>query len=141
MNEETELNEDKELVRLLRRGLEDGIAGEPPRLREIMQAASFADSARRRSRLWKWGGSSLVAASLAIVCSFAALQTNLRPETPSPEDTVASVIDLLSTADGVDMSSGEESSVAEMLLAWQDAPYEDAISGLSFTDEPTAGAL
>lgn len=141
MNEEAKMNEDKELVRLVRRGLEDGIAGEPPRLREIMQAASFAVSARRRHRISKWGGASLVAASLAFVCSFAVLQSHLRPEAPSPEDTVASVIDILRTADGIDMPSGDESSVAEMLLAWQDAPYEDAISGLSFTDGPAADAL
>jgi hypothetical protein len=32
-------------------------------------------------------------------------------------------------ADGAEDAS-EVSSVAEMLLAWQDAPYESAISGL-----------
>ena len=32
-------------------------------------------------------------------------------------------------ADGKEDAS-EEASVAEMMLAWQDAPYESAISGL-----------
>jgi len=43
---------------------------------------------------------------------------------------VACVRDLLRTADGVESSEETESTVAEMLLAWQDAPYESAIADL-----------
>ena len=56
---------------------------------------------------------------------------------PKPENTVACVIDLLRTADGAETlsessadSESEGTSVAEMLLAWQDAPYESAIADL-----------
>ena len=42
---------------------------------------------------------------------------------------MASVIDLLRAADGAEEESGAD-SLEEMLLAWQDAPYESAISGL-----------
>ena len=76
----------------------------------------------------------LVAASLAIVFSFAVLHID---SSPDPENTVACVIDLLRTADGVETLSGssagvesEGTNVAEMLLAWQDAPYESAIADL-----------
>ena len=76
----------------------------------------------------------LVAASLAIVFSFAVLHID---SSPSPENTVACVIDLLRTADGDETLSGssadvesEGTNVAEMLLAWQDSPYESAIADL-----------
>jgi len=76
----------------------------------------------------------LVAASLAIVFSFAILHID---PSPKPEDTVACVIDLLRTADGAETLSESsavvepgETAVAEMLLAWQDAPYESAIADL-----------
>ena len=48
---------------------------------------------------------------------------------PSPEQTLVGAIDLLSMADG-DNIEVETNAVADVLLAWQDAPYEDAISDL-----------
>ena len=48
---------------------------------------------------------------------------------PSPEQTVVDVIDLLCMTDGEELDI-ETNSVEEVLLAWQDAPYEDAVSGL-----------
>ena len=39
------------------------------------------------------------------------------------------MIDLLRVADGAEDESSA-SSLEEMLIAWQDAPYESAVSGL-----------
>ena len=130
------MNEYRDIEDFVKGRLEDGIALSPPRLAEIERAAaaeSFANVAEHRSRRRRWTAS-LVAASFAIVFSFAVLHVD---STPKPEDTVACVIDLLRTADGAETlsetsteSESEETAVAEMLLAWQDAPYESAIADL-----------
>ena len=142
------MNEDEKLNNFLKGRLEAGVSAEPPRLDAILHAASVAAQARaavRRSRVRLWGGL-LAAASLAVICLFAVhlrvspaapsslSQPVLPPSVasmPSPEQTVVGAIDLLSMADG-DNLEVETNAVADVLLAWQDAPYEDAISGLSF---------
>ena len=122
------MNEDIELVNFIKGRLEGDVRKEPPHFEEIMRAASEASfvAADRRAhrRLWL---SSLAAACAAVVCSFAVM--HWQNSSPTPEVTVACVIDLLRAADGAE-SAREESSVEEMLLAWQDAPYESAISGI-----------
>lgn len=123
------MNEDRELMDFVRDRLEGDVPRDVPRLDEITRFAaeqSFVRAAesRSRSRLW---GASLAAACVAAVCAFAVL--HVQTASPSPEATVASVIDMLRMADGAEDAS-EGVSVAEMLLAWQDAPYESAISGL-----------
>ena len=130
------MNEDRELMDFVKGRLEEGVALSPPRLAEIERAAaaeSFAHVAEHRSRR-RCTAAMLVAASIAIVFSFAVLHVG---SSPKPENTVACVIDLLRTADGAETlaensaeSESGETSVAEMLLAWQDAPYESAIADL-----------
>jgi len=123
------MSEMGELEGFVKSRLEEGLGEAPARLAEIERfaaQASFERAAERRSRLRVWGGSSLVAASLAAACAFAVL---FHRGGPAPESTVASVIDLLRASDG-DTTEPEGESVAEMLLAWQDAPYESAVSGL-----------
>ncbi len=113
----------------VRSRLETGVSREAPRLEEIVRFAaeeSFVHAAERRSRR-RLLAASLVAASLAAVCSFQVLRSAFAPD---PESTVACVIDLLRVADGVEPEE-DESSVAEMLLAWQDAPYESAIGDIA----------
>ena len=139
------MNEDEKLNDFLKDRLETGVPGEPPRLDAILHAASAAAQTRaaaRRSRVHLWGGL-LSAASVALLCLFA-VHLRVAPtepsrsvpspsvaSMPSPEQTVVGAIDLLSMADG-DNLEVETNAVADVLLAWQDAPYEDAISGLSF---------
>lgn len=123
------MNEDGELTKFVKDRLEEGVALEPRCIAEIERVAtaeSFALSAERSScrRLW---AASLVAASLAVVCSVAVLTVGR--ERPEPESTVAGVINLLRASDG-DTTELAADSVAEMLLAWQDAPYEAAVSSL-----------
>ena len=123
------MNEDVELVNFIKCRLEGDVRREPPHFEEIMRTASeasFAAAAERRSRSRLWQ-SSLAAACVAIACSFAVIHRQSFSQTP--ETTVACVIDLLRAADGT-ASASDESSVEEMLLAWQDAPYESAVSGL-----------
>ena len=130
------MNEYRDIEDFVKGRLEEGVSSSPPRLAEIERAAaaeSFANVAEHRSRRRRWTAS-LVAASFAIVFSFVVLHVD---STPKPEDTVACVIDLLRTADGAETLSEtsteselEETTVAEMLLAWQDAPYESAIADL-----------
>ena len=52
---------------------------------------------------------------------------------PSPEQTVVNAIDLLSTFDGDELDV-ETNSVVEVLLAWEDAPYKDAVSDIFVGD-------
>ena len=146
------MNEDVKLNAFLKERLEADVPGEPPRLEAILHAASAAAqaraAARRRSvRLW---GCWLVAASLAVLCFFAVYFRTSSPSAsapsqppvasspapssspasvPSPEQTVVNAIDLLSTFDGDELDV-ETNSVVEVLLAWQDAPYKDAVSDI-----------
>jgi hypothetical protein len=106
--------------------------------------------AAHRSRVRLWGGL-LVAASLVALCLFAVhlrttssspFSSSLPQQAvspvpaslpasgvPSPEQTVVAAIDLLSMADGENLEV-ETNSVEDVLLAWQDAPYKDAVSDL-----------
>ena len=146
------MNEDAKLNDFLKERLEAGVPGEPPRLEAILHAASAAAQARaaaRRRSIRLWGGL-LAVASLAVLCFFAvhfrtsspsesslsqpALASSPNPSSlpasvPSPEQTVVNAIDLLSTFDGDELDV-ETNSVVEVLLAWQDAPYEDAVADL-----------
>ena len=144
------MNEDVKLNDFLKERLEAGVPGEPPRLDAILHAASAAAQARaaaRRSRVCLWGGL-LAVASLAVLCLFAihlrkpssspsSPQLAASPvptsssayDVPSPEQTVVDAIDLLSMVDGENLEV-ETNSVEEVLLAWQDAPYENAVSDL-----------
>lgn len=123
------MSEDKKLNDFLRGRLEEDVAGEIPHFAEIMRVASeeaFSRAVARRSRFRFWGAS-LLAASLAFVCAFSVVF--LQTSSPAPETTVANAIEILRAVDGAEFL-GNETSVAEMLLAWQDAPYENAISDL-----------
>ena len=144
------MNEDVKLNDFLKERLEAGVPGEPPRLDAILQAASAAAQARaaaRRARVRLWGGL-FAAASLAALCLFAihlrkpssspsSPQRAASPvpvsspayDEPSPEQTVVDAIDLLSMVDGENLEV-ETNSVEEVLLAWQDAPYENAVSDI-----------
>ena len=78
------MNEDRELMDFVKGRLEEGVPCEAPRMDEIVRAAtaeSFARVAESRLRRRRWVVS-LVAASLAVVCSFAIL--NFEPS-PKPE--------------------------------------------------------
>ena len=89
-------------------------------------------------------GGALAAAVLAVVCIFAvhvqphplssedvAVQGGVSKETSS-EEVVVDMINILRAVDGDELEEEEEeeASEVEMLLAWQDAPYENAVSGL-----------
>ena len=146
------MNEDAKLNDFLKERLESDVPGEPPRLEAILHAASAAAQARaaaRRRSVYLWG-CWLAAASLAVLCFFAVHFRTSSPSepspsqppvafspapssspvsVPSPEQTVVDAIDLLSTFDGDELDV-ETNSVAEVLLAWQDAPYKDAVSDI-----------
>ena len=147
------MNEDVKLNGFLKERLEAGVPGEPPRFEAILHAASDAAQARaaaRRRTVRLWSGL-LVAASLAVHCLFVVhfrtssspsasspSQPSLASSPPpasspsyaqSPDQTVVDVIELLCMTDGEELDI-ETNSVEEVLLAWQDAPYEDAVSGL-----------
>ena len=147
------MNEDAKLNGFLKERLEAGVPGEPPRFEAILHAASEAAQARaaaRRRTVRLWSGL-LVAASLAVLCLFVVhfrtssspsasspSQPSLASSPPpasspsyaqSPDQTVVDVIELLCMTDGEELDI-ETNSVEEVLLAWQDAPYEDAVSGL-----------
>ena len=146
------MNEDSKLNDFLKERLEADVSGEPPRLDAILHAASAAAQARaaaRRRSVRLWSGL-LAAASLAVLCLFtvhllhsspsvpppsrpsvssAPVPSSSPASVPSPEQTVVDAIDLLSTFDGDELDV-ETNSVVEVLLAWQDAPYEDAVADL-----------
>ena len=124
------MKEESELFDFIRGRLEGDVPVDPPRFGAIMHAAAEAASARaaaRRSRRRLWG-SLLAAASLAVLLSVSVAR--LQTGSPAPDETITEVIDLLRTEGDVDSVSNDASAV-ERLLAWQDAPYESAIDGLS----------
>ena len=153
------MNEDAKLNDFLKERLEAGVSDEPPRFDAILHVASTAAQTRaavRRSRVRLWGVL-LIAASLTVICLFAihlwapssspsvpsppqvAVHPTPSPtpvSMPTPEQTVVDAIDLLSMADGEELDV-EDGSVEDVLLAWQDAPYKDAVSGL-FTEAETS---
>ena len=123
------MNEDIEFNAFLKSRLEEGTGMAPSSLVEIERAAvreAAARSAEHRVRVRRWGGAFLLAASLAAAAGFFVMQA---ATAPTPEETVADAIELLSVTDETELK--ETDSVAEMLLAWQDAPYENAVSDLS----------
>ena len=120
------MSEDIELMNRIRCGLEDGVPSASPRLHAIAREAAVLAARRRRWRIVGRATATLLAASLAVACVWPVLPLNRRP---TPENTVAYVIDLLRASDGIDDELASL-SVAERLLAWQDAPYESALSDL-----------
>ena len=135
------MKEDSKLIDFLKDRLEGNVPGEPPRFDAILREASACARARtlaRRARIW---GGALAAAMLAVACIFV-VHLRQRPSSPDgmtvqeaasqetrPGEVVADVIDILRVVDGEELED-EGTSEAEMLLAWQDAPYENAVSGL-----------
>jgi hypothetical protein len=100
--------------------LEEG-AGDVSCWGEIQRAAVW----RSRLRLLR-AGVSLLAAMLLAIFSFMALHMRAAAQ----ERNVAQVIGLLRASEGVE-SEAEGESVAEMLLAWQDIPYENALASFA----------
>ena len=137
------MKEDGKLIDFLTKRLEGNASGDPPRLDAILREATACARARsrvRRLHMCIWGGA-LAAAALAVICIFS-VHVQLHPlpsegdavrevasQKASSNDVVADVIDILRTVDGDDLEEDETSEV-EILLAWQDAPYENAVSGL-----------
>ena len=138
------MKEDGKLIDFLTERLEGDLPGDPPRLDAILREATVCARARSRVRFLRtciWGGA-LVAAVLAIICIFAvhvqphplpsedvAVQGGLSEETSSNK-VVADVIDILRAVEGDELEEEEDASEVEVLLAWQDAPYENAVSEL-----------
>ena len=134
------MKEDGKLIGFLAERLEENLPGDPPRLDAILREATACARARsrvRRLRTCIWGGALAAAAVLAVICIFA-VHVQPRPQ-PSEEvavqgdvskEVVADVINILRAVDGDELEEEEEASEVEMLLAWQDAPYENAVSGL-----------
>lgn len=121
------MSEDRELMDFIKAKLEGDLPEAPPRFREIMHFA--ATMGTEKNKVWptrRWLAS-LAAASLLVICSFVA--ANMHSNRPSQERTIANVIDILRVVDGGETALCE-SSVADMLLAWQDMPYESAVSEL-----------
>ena len=135
------MNEDGKITEFLKNRLKADIPSEPPRMEAIIEAASRAAANRKVARhphMRIWGGF-LAAAALAAICIFTVhMQTLEAPRIDAGQNQsnytiVADMIDLLRVADGyeaVELGASQEDSVADKLLAWQDAPYEHAISGL-----------
>ncbi len=109
-----------EFLSFVKSGLEEGIEG-TPRLAEIERAA------RPKTSFWRYSWLA-AAASVAVVLSFSFLDFGRKD---SSEATVAQVIELLSTVDGDENSVLAENDLPSLILAWQDAPYESAISDLA----------
>ncbi len=137
------MKEDGKLIDFLTERLEGDVPGNPPRIDAILREATSCARARsriRRLRTCIWGGA-LAAAVLAVICIFAVhVQPHPLPsegdavqevasQATASKDVVVDVIDILRTVAGDELEE-EETSEVEILLAWQDAPYENAVSGL-----------
>jgi uncharacterized paraquat-inducible protein A len=102
-----------------------------PRLAEIERAAAASRTRVTHGirRAGWWWTASLLAASIAVVCSFSLFRSFTHVE----GSTVAQTIELLNAAEREDgaLEYVEYDSTADMLLAWQDAPYEMAVASLA----------
>ncbi|MBQ6136209.1 MAG: hypothetical protein IJI73_02440 [Kiritimatiellae bacterium] len=120
----------------IRRGLEDGVVLEPGRLASI-EALAAAEAARRgssgrfRFRLGAWGGPTLAAACLAVVCGVWGPSNLSCRRGAVPESAVVQAIGLLAANDGEEDGFSGSLSAADALLAWMDAPYKAALSASS----------
>lgn len=132
------MDEDIELNAFVKRGLEDGVALDASRLAAIEAAAAEAAARRpggRAVRRWGgfWGGSALAAACLAAVCLW--VSTDVKgPEPAAPELELARAIGLLAESDGAADGLDGSLSADELLLAWQDMPYENALAEAGLGD-------
>ena len=128
MNRTNDISEDS-FLSFVKARLEEGYAS-APRLAEIERAAAsrMCVSHGIRRAGW-WWTVSLLAASLAVVCSFSLFRSFTHVE----GSTVAQTIELLNAAESEDgaLEYVEYDSTADMLLAWQDAPYEMAVASLA----------
>lgn len=124
------MTEDGEMMKFLKGRLEEDVSGDVPHLDEILRyasAQSFAQGVKRRSRRRLWAASA-AAACVAVVCSFVFLRPHTAPA-PTSEATVVSAINLVMAADGAEETS-DETAAADMLLALQDAPYENVVKDI-----------
>ncbi len=108
--------EDEALNAFLKAKLEEDVTVPPvnlgvvgrwrPRFRRIAPAAALA------------------AASLMVVCTFLSWKVEQRSRSNAADICAIRVIDFLEECDGTAVEGANE-SLAERLLAWQDAPYEE----------------
>ena len=126
------MNEDLGVCEFAKKRLEEGLSGDPPGMEAILRAASTASAARMAARRSGLARVLALAAALVVVCVFTIHFMSSRPGL-SGDAVLAGAIGLLREVDG---GGGEEFGqvgdyeVADMLLALQDAPYENAVSGL-----------
>lgn len=118
--------DDSALNAFLKQSLEGDESLSAARLRTLESLAAKTAAQRRwRQRILAWGGPAL-AASLLVCFAFAHFMG--APQTSRPHGGVVEVIQLLAAVDG--MTTGEamtETSPADALLAWQEAPCADLL--------------
>ena len=79
---------------------------------------------RRGLGAWRWVVPSALAASVALAAVLHAVFA-------VGQDGVAETICLLCEADGLDVATAYATTSEDLLLTWQDAPYDDCLSGLN----------
>ena len=118
--------DDSALNAFLKQSLEGDESLSAAQLRTLESLAAKTAAQRRwRQRMLAWGGPALAASLLAC---FAFAHCMGAPQTSRPHGGVVEVIQLLAAVDG--MTTGEavtESSPADALLAWQEAPCADLL--------------
>ena len=117
------MNDETEVEALVRAALGGGEPIRAARLAALEEAAAAAWAARRR--LGVWGRALLVAASLALVCGLGAWRLSI-DRRQAQECRAVALLELLEESDGKRFF-GDDDSFAERLVAWQDAPYEEAV--------------
>ena len=118
--------EDSALNAFLKRSLEGEVSLSAERLRTLESLAAKTAARRRwRQRALTWGGPALAASLLAC---FAFAHVMVAPQASRPQGGVIEVIQLLAAADGMTTEEAmTETSPADALLAWQEAPCADLL--------------
>ena len=80
---------------------------------------------------WRWVASALCAASIAMVLAFRMLVDNPRSRA---DDGIVAAIGFLSVVDGFDDTDLTTGSVADRLLAWQEAPLAESLQAATSVD-------
>ncbi len=135
MKEDKNLSEDIAFSNFLKANLEKGVAVSPSTISAILSVARAETEQQKRTPLygsWLKAATLFTAACLMLICRIS-LFTRTDDEIPFRENAIANrradeqivqVIELLNETEGLSLEKVDTMDTADLLLAWQDAPYK-----------------
>ncbi len=122
MNGNTDMHEDEKFLGFLKTQLEADVSVSP-KSRAIIQALAHAEAQKRQLALFRRRRlytSLAAAAGLTLMCGIGLF---LLQPISNADQQIVQAIELLDDAELLDQEQVEGMDTADLLLAWQDAPY------------------